>query len=246
MIAPSSMICTGDVITVVVKNILGTEETDVKIPPDATVGQLLQRAGQKLQINPQGATVLYQGQQLSPERPLFKEGVRDRDVVMIAPGSIIGGAGLPFEVASQVVAPIVIGIVANYLYDKLRGTDLKELTKRLFIGTFSQNKHLIPGKKIQYDAISEKIAELIHQELRDWKEINEKHGVEILKKLLSEKSVGIEELRSVVENDSELAETLEKMVTTGKVQIEIHLKKDILHDAGNILQEGLLGSDPTE
>jgi len=81
----------GDTITVRVKNILGTEETDVYIAANATVGQLLQQAAPQLQINPQGATIMYQGQQLHPEQPLDKAGVRDQDAVMIAPGSIVGG-----------------------------------------------------------------------------------------------------------------------------------------------------------
>jgi len=81
----------GDMITVRVKNILGTEETDVQIAPNATVGQLLQQAAPQLQINPQGATIMYQGQQLPPEQPLDKAGVQDGHAVMIAPGSIVGG-----------------------------------------------------------------------------------------------------------------------------------------------------------
>ena len=81
----------GNIITVRVKNILGTEETDVQIADNETVGQLLQQAAPQLQINPQGATIMYQGQQLPPEQYLDKAGVRDGDAVMVAPGSIVGG-----------------------------------------------------------------------------------------------------------------------------------------------------------
>jgi hypothetical protein len=81
----------SDMIIVRVRNILGTEETDVKIASNATVGQLLQVAAPQLFISPQGATVLYQGQQLPLELPLDKAGVRDQDAVMVAPGSIVGG-----------------------------------------------------------------------------------------------------------------------------------------------------------
>ncbi|MBU7019070.1 MAG: hypothetical protein HXS44_16285 [Theionarchaea archaeon] len=81
----------GDMITVRVKNILGTEETDVQIAANATIGQLLQQAAPQLQINPQGATIMYQGQQLPPEQTLDKAGVRDQDAVMVAPGTIVGG-----------------------------------------------------------------------------------------------------------------------------------------------------------
>ncbi len=80
-----------DIITVRVKNILGTEETDEKIRAGATVGKLLQQAAPNLQINPQGAVLMYQGQQLPPEESLFSVGVRDGDAVMMAPGSIVGG-----------------------------------------------------------------------------------------------------------------------------------------------------------
>jgi len=174
-----------DMITVRVKNILGTEEADVQINNNATVGQLLQQAALQLQINPQGATIMYQGQQLSPEQPLHKAGVEDGDAVMIAPGSIVGGgcASLPFDIAFQVAAPVVAGVVANYIYDRLHGIDLKKLTKRLLIEIFSRNKHLNP-KRIQYETISKKVAELLHQELIDWERINKEDSVDVLDKLL--------------------------------------------------------------
>ena len=183
-----------DMITVRVKNILGTEEADVQINNNATVGQLLQQAALQLQINPQGATIMYQGQQLSPEQPLHKAGVEDGDAVMIAPGSIVGGgcASLPFDIAFQVAAPVVAGVVANYIYDRLHGIDLKKLTKRLLIEIFSRNKHLNP-KRIQYETISKKVAELLHQELIDWERINKEDSVDVLDKLLSERPQNVEE-----------------------------------------------------
>ena len=93
----------SDMITVRVKNVLGTEETDVRLPTDATIGQLLQQAAPQLQINPQGATILYQGQQLPLEWPLDKAMIRDGDAVLIAPGLIVGGgcSSLPFDMAFQ-------------------------------------------------------------------------------------------------------------------------------------------------
>ena len=169
-------------ITIRVRNVLGTEETDVQINDNATVGQLIQQAAPQLQISPMGATIMFQGQQLPPEQPLYKAGVGDLDTVMIAPGSIVGGGGDPlFGIAFQVATTIVAGIAANYIYDRLHRIDLKELTKRLLIGTSSRNKHLILGR-IQYEKISEKVAELLYQELTDWKRINEEPGVEILDK----------------------------------------------------------------
>ena len=251
IVMPGPRIVSNDIITVRVKNILGTEETDVQIDAHATVGQLLQQAAPQLQINPQGATIMYQGHQLPPEQPLYKAGVRDLDAVMIAPGSIVGGGGGPlFEIASQVVTPIVSAIVANYIYDRLRGIDLKELTKRLLIGIFSQNKHLIPAKQVRYETISEKVAELMHQELTEWKRISEDHGVKILEELLSKRNMGVskrgisvEELRSIINDDLELAETIGKMATSGKVQITIQLRGDILQDTENLLLEILQKSE---
>ncbi|MBU7009988.1 MAG: MoaD/ThiS family protein [Theionarchaea archaeon] len=233
-----------DLITVRVKNILGTEETDVQISGNATVGQLIQHAAPQLQINPQGATIMYQGQQLPPEQPLNKMMIRDGDAVMIAPGSIVGGgcAGLPFDLAFQVAAPVVAGVVANYLYDRLHGIDLKELTKRLLIGTFTRNKDLIQ-EKIQYEKISERIAELLHQQLTDWKRINEKHGIEILEKLLPEGGMNGEELWSMTDSDSEFAETLGKMIASGKVEIQIQLKESILKDIEDLLREMIQNGD---
>jgi DNA polymerase III delta prime subunit len=227
-------------ITVRVKNILGTEETDIQIASNATVGQLLEEAAPRLQINPQGATIMYQGQQLPPGQPLDKAGVRDQDAVMVAPGSVVGGGGGPLlEITSQVITPIVVSIIANFIYDRLRGTDLKELTKRLIIGIFSQNRQLIPRRKIQYEVISEKVAEYMHRELTAWGRINEEHGVEILERLLSKKSMNAQELKNIIENDSELAETICRIITSGKAQVKIELKEDILRDTENLLREVL-------
>jgi len=44
----------GNMITVRVKNVLGTEEVDVYIGEDETVDQLLQKSAPQLQINPRG------------------------------------------------------------------------------------------------------------------------------------------------------------------------------------------------
>ena len=80
----------GNMITVRVKNVLGTEEVDVYIGEDETVDQLLQKSAPQLQINPRGAIVMYQGQILPLEKLLIIAGIRDGDAVMIAPGSIVG------------------------------------------------------------------------------------------------------------------------------------------------------------
>ena len=227
----------NNMILVRVKSILGTEETDVQIDASATIDQLLQQAAPKLQINPGGATIMYQGQQLPPKLSLYRAGIRDGDTVMIAPGSIVGGADPFTEIVCGVVTPIVLSIIGNYIYDRLHGANLKELTKRLFVGAFSRNKSRIQVKHIQYDIISEKVADLIYQELAEWKRINEKHGAEILQELLLEKSISARKLRSIVGDDSELAETLGKMATSEKLHIEIRLKKDILKYTENILLE---------
>jgi copper chaperone CopZ len=81
----------GEMISVRVKNVLGTEEADIQIDNEQTVGQLLEQAAPKLQINPQGATIMYQGQQLSLEQTLKKAGIQSGYAVMLTPGSITGG-----------------------------------------------------------------------------------------------------------------------------------------------------------
>jgi uncharacterized ubiquitin-like protein YukD len=182
-------------ITVRARNIMRTKEIDVQIDNSATVGQLLQQAAPQLQINLQGANIMFQGQLLFPEQPLYRPGIGDGDAVTILPGAIVGDAVtiLPgaivgdadplFSIAIQAATSIVAGIAANYIYNRLHGNDLNELTKRFLIEIFSRDKHLNP-KSAQYETASKKVTELLQQELKDWKRINEENGVEVVSKPL--------------------------------------------------------------
>lgn len=76
-----------------VKNAIGDMDEPIKVDvaPEDTVGLLIQKAAGGMSIPAAGAVAMFGGRELLPEQNLKEVGLKDGDLVMIAPGAVEAG-----------------------------------------------------------------------------------------------------------------------------------------------------------
>ncbi|MBW3014634.1 hypothetical protein KY335_05335 [Candidatus Woesearchaeota archaeon] len=209
------------------------EEVVLNISPRVTVGELLERAARELQLDPADHALMVRGEQVPPHMTLQEVDIRHEDRVAVVP-KFLDSENIS-EMAFEIARRIVFMIIGNYLHDGLSGDSLGKLTKQTFLGCVNEFSLPINVEKNQKDEILEKIAENLEKELKIWEEIGKEHGAKILQKLISEGVVSNEKIKDIAGSNLRVKEILDNMILSENVEIEFHLKRNILKETGDLL-----------